>query len=360
MSLFSLNTIYDEAGHFLNSLMIDLQQSEVDLKHWDIDHLCYRVETQAQYFEAQNLFKEMGQLLIESPVNGRMISTYKLHKPIRHSGRTIDIIELPAPKAGKITITGFEHIEVVVDETLTSLSEKYYRIPQDKGGLRKDFNAELELIFSSGALKFHYQSLESVVRIEKNQKISNFLNETQILNQLQEYHPLLAGTFPLDLNVEKSDLDILCDCRDLSTFCKEIEKLYSNHPNFNIQKTNVRGETAAVINWTWQDLPIEVFAQSTQSCRQWGFKHFQIEDRILKLAGFDGFQSIQKLRNLGLKTEPAFWVYLTNNKQIDFASNEIEKFDFVDMETVFQELYEASFLSENEILSKYKNIFINT
>lgn len=348
MSLFNSNTIFDEARRFLDALFKDLEKSRVNLKHWDIDHLCYRVQTLEEYAEASKLFLAIGQLLIESEVNGRMISTYKLFKPINYSGRTIDVIELPAPKLGKQTITGFEHIEVVVDEPLWSLSEQYHHLKQDKGGFHKRFNAELEIIFPSGALKFHHQSLESVVRIEKNLNVSAFLQESQILDQLQEYHPLIAGSYPLDLSVDNSDLDIICDCRDQNSFFLELKKLYSDRPHFNIQKNGIRGENSVYCSWRTKNLTIEIFAQSTQSCRQWGFKHFQIEDRVLKLAGPAAYKKIMQLRSQGYKTEPAFWSYL-NNQPIDEETFPLER--------IYEELYQDSFLSEIELITKYKNIF---
>nr|WP_235929874.1 DUF4269 domain-containing protein [Chengkuizengella marina] len=44
-------------------------------------------------------------------------------------------------------------------------------------------------------------------------KIIEYLN---IMKDLELFNPLLAGTIPIDMDVENSDLDILCDRTNIS------------------------------------------------------------------------------------------------------------------------------------------------
>ena len=53
-------------------------------------------------------------LLIESMINGRPISTYKFLKPVEYDGGSIGLLELPYPSATSKYKSGLQHIEVVL------------------------------------------------------------------------------------------------------------------------------------------------------------------------------------------------------------------------------------------------------
>lgn len=158
-----------QAIQFLDQIFERLDKNKIQLEaHWSIDHLCYRVSSQEDYQKYQAIFSQFAELLIESPVNDRMISTYKLFQPIQYKHWLIDVVELPSPKKNKITKDGFEHIEIVVDKTFDHIKEKYKYCQFDESGLSKSFNQELEIPLGDIAIKFHHLSLESVIQIEKN------------------------------------------------------------------------------------------------------------------------------------------------------------------------------------------------
>lgn len=160
-------TIHFQAFQFLDSLFSKIQAHQIELQpHWTIDHLCFRVETIREYEEYKNLFLKIAKCLVESEVNGRMIATYKLYKPIKFRGYEIDVVEVPAPKKGKIVKTGFEHVEVVCDVPFDQIVKKYPKLRFDTSGLSKNYNQELEVNLDGQSLKFHHQSLEEVIREE--------------------------------------------------------------------------------------------------------------------------------------------------------------------------------------------------
>lgn len=156
-----------QAQAFLILLFKDMAEHKIDIpEHWKIDHLCYRVASQSQYEKLKNEFANLGRLLVESEVNGRPIATYKLHQPILHLGSVIDVVELPAPKPGKVTEEGFEHIEIVCDVPFTELEKRYGHLKLDRGGMKKEINPELEICLGPRNLKFHHRSLEEVIAME--------------------------------------------------------------------------------------------------------------------------------------------------------------------------------------------------
>ncbi len=188
-----LRMILKQANEFLSHLAADLNFNKIVLlPDWDIDHLCYRAPSDERYEVLKNIFSSFSELLIESPVNGRLISTFKLDVPIAFQDWLIDLIELPAPKAGKVTPEGFEHIEVVCDVPLTELQSQYSHLNLDLGGLRKPFNQELEIVLGQRNIKFHHMSLESVIRFEATGRVNEAVALTRISVLDDSYQVFLA------------------------------------------------------------------------------------------------------------------------------------------------------------------------
>jgi len=168
-SILNSQAFNSQAQDFLDRLFIEIDQASIKIHpHWQIDHLCFRVNSEENYQQYKTHFLQFSDLLIESPVNGRLISTFKLHMPIVYKNWTIAVVELPAPKKGKTTIEGFEHIEIVIDVPFSAIESLYPNLVYDKSGLQKKLNQELEIRFGAIALKFHHMSLESVIERERS------------------------------------------------------------------------------------------------------------------------------------------------------------------------------------------------
>lgn len=166
------DTFRSLASDFLEALFARLQEVGVEIPwDWEIDHLCYRVDSVSRYEELKNQFARFGELLIESEVNGRMIATYKLTEPIAFRGWKVGLVELPSPKPSKKVPEGFEHIEVVAPVPLAELEKRYAHLELDRSGLSKKLNPELEIVLGARNVKFHPLSLEEVIRIEKSQRL---------------------------------------------------------------------------------------------------------------------------------------------------------------------------------------------
>ena len=159
--------IQAQAGAFLNKIFANINEVGIDLQNWPIDHLCYRTSSLQNYELIKAEFQSIGTLLVESEINGRQIATYKLHQPIEYHQRRIDVVEVPAPKEGKATVEGFEHIEAVIDISFDHLMKIYDHLTFNTKALAKSINQDIELEFKDCAIKFHHQSLEEVIKLEK-------------------------------------------------------------------------------------------------------------------------------------------------------------------------------------------------
>ena len=73
-----LKDIITDPVEFLEKLFYMLEDIGLDVEKYPLDHICYRVETMDEYREKKIALESFGTLLIESMVNGRLISTFKL------------------------------------------------------------------------------------------------------------------------------------------------------------------------------------------------------------------------------------------------------------------------------------------
>ncbi|TDE17629.1 DUF4269 domain-containing protein [Dyadobacter psychrotolerans] len=132
----------------------------------------------------------------------------------------------------------------------------------------------------------------------------NILTETGIMDLLAEFDPLLVGTIPIDIDIETSDLDIVCFYKDKSYYIKKVKTLFSGHRDFTLrEKQNFTSVVAA-----FQAVPfeIELFGQDVPTKQQNAYRHMLVEHQLLLKYGDDFRCKIKDLKRKGYKTEPAF------------------------------------------------------
>ena len=132
------------------------------------------------------------------------------------------------------------------------------------------------------------------------------LKKIQIIETLKDFDPILVGTVPIDIYLPESDLDIICEVYDFDRFEEIVTDKFGNNDNFKCYRRTINGLPRFVSNFTCDGWLIEIFAQVIPTIQQNGFKHMSVEDRILNILGDSGRLLIKKLKNIGLKTEPAF------------------------------------------------------
>ncbi len=152
---------------FLEELFSRINDIELDVTPYFLDHICYRVESVSDYKLKKEQLMLHGELLIESMINGRLISTFKLHTPIEFDKRKIELLELPAPKAGHAYKAGLEHAEFVTTTPLQKIVAKYPQYAFEVFGIHKKINADITLKLGNFCIRFHNQSLEDVIKFEK-------------------------------------------------------------------------------------------------------------------------------------------------------------------------------------------------
>ncbi|KGP73411.1 DUF4269 domain-containing protein [Pontibacillus yanchengensis] len=140
---------------------------------------------------------------------------------------------------------------------------------------------------------------------EKQKKAYAAICKLGILSDLSAFNPIICGTIPLGIDVEDSDLDIVCEVEDFELFKQKVAHLYKNETGYRAKRITVKGIDTIKVNFFWEGFEFELFGQSVPSSLQPAFQHMVIEHYIMEKAPHIRAQVID-LKNKGYKTEPAF------------------------------------------------------
>ena len=149
---------------FLDHIFQYLQAQKVEVTHYELDHICYRVETVERYQILKEALTNLGTLLAESQIGGRAIASIRLDAPIVYKNRTITVIELPSPKKGSFYKEGFEHVEFVITLPFAEFMASHAHLNFATKDLKKSVNQGVTLKEADFSVKFHHHSLEYVIR----------------------------------------------------------------------------------------------------------------------------------------------------------------------------------------------------
>ncbi|MGG5208333.1 DUF4269 domain-containing protein [Chryseobacterium sp. MIQD13] len=145
---------------------------------------------------------------------------------------------------------------------------------------------------------------------ERQKRAYEVLKKYKVFEKLKPYSPVLAGTIPIEIDIESSDLDIICevDLKFEEDFLDDImfSRLIPADADVKVENITVNGEKSIVLNFVLEEFPIEIFGQNKPVLAQNAYRHMMAEYRILKNKGEDFKQKIIELKKQGIKTEPAF------------------------------------------------------
>jgi len=141
---------------------------------------------------------------------------------------------------------------------------------------------------------------------QKQARAFKVLTENNILSRIAEFDPILVGTVPIAIDIESSDLDIICKWEDKQDFRGKLELNFGNEEQFTIRETIIGNTETVIANFRTDAFDIELFGQNVPVENQNGYRHMLIEYEILKTKGENFRLEIIRLKQSGYKTEPAF------------------------------------------------------
>jgi len=127
---------------------------------------------------------------------------------------------------------------------------------------------------------------------------------------LAEFYPVLVGTIPINIDIETSDLDIICYWIDKMVFTEKIQSNFNNEDKFIIRDTFINNQETVIASFETAGFKIEIFGQNIPVREQNGYRHMITEYEILQSKGENFRREIIKLKQQGYKTEPAFGLLL--------------------------------------------------
>ncbi|MEL6560820.1 MAG: DUF4269 domain-containing protein [Bacteroidota bacterium] len=138
------------------------------------------------------------------------------------------------------------------------------------------------------------------------QKAFQVLKSSEIMELLAEFDPIVVGTIPLDIAIEGSDLDIICQWKDSDDFKNALRYNFASYPMFRVFEKEISSISSIIAQFQIDDLKIEIFGQDLPTMQQYGYRHMLIEYQILKARGATFKSQVIALKQSGSKTEPAF------------------------------------------------------
>ncbi|MDQ0207706.1 DUF4269 domain-containing protein [Alkalicoccobacillus murimartini] len=141
----------------------------------------------------------------------------------------------------------------------------------------------------------------------KQRDVYDAIETLEVMKTWSAYSPTLCGTVPIGIDVDTSDLDIVMyiDEDHFTEVEAEMTRLYGQYEEFRVKRYEVRGIPTIKANFVYRQYEFELFGQPRCVTKQNAYLHMLIEATLLKQKPLLRRQII-RLKNLGLKTEPAF------------------------------------------------------
>ncbi|PJZ84524.1 DUF4269 domain-containing protein [Leptospira harrisiae] len=140
----------------------------------------------------------------------------------------------------------------------------------------------------------------------KQQDLAKDLDEWKILKSLHGFKPTLAGTIPLDIDTDFSDVDILVKFNNPAHLQKICYAKFRNMPNYSFSEKNIALCVTLICRFETKKFSYEIFGQSVEPTDQYAWIHMMVENRFLSFADPTFREEIRNLKKQGIKTEPAF------------------------------------------------------
>lgn len=154
--------------------------------------------------------------------------------------------------------------------------------------------------------------------MDRQRRAFQDLSNLQIMKILQPYQPVVAGTIPIGIDVEGSDLDIICYVTNFDDFERLVVDHFGSRPQFSIHRGRQRHNEAYILGkFHAVHFEIEIFGQARPVVEQDAYRHMIIEDRLLREHGDDFRRRVIALKQAGVKTEPAFVQILGLSSELD-------------------------------------------
>jgi hypothetical protein len=131
------------------------------------------------------------------------------------------------------------------------------------------------------------------------------LQGSRVIELLEGFDPHVAGTFPLGLAVETSDIDVICHASVVGALAERIWLHFRHCDDFRLHQWT-SSNRSVVARFRSGGFLFEIFGDARPVFEHEAWRHFDVERRLLALDDGRLRQLVSNLRAKGMKTEPAF------------------------------------------------------
>ena len=94
---------------------------------------------------------------------------------------------------------------------------------------------------------------------DKQKQATMVIDELRLWDHLKPYNPILVGTIPIGIDIESSDLDIICHVTDFACFERELKTRYiEDVTNFTCSSRTVNNVDRSVARFRYKGWEFEV------------------------------------------------------------------------------------------------------
>ena len=127
------------------------------------------------------------------------------------------------------------------------------------------------------------------------------IEESEILNKLQSYTPEVVSTIFVCLDTRESDIDVVCTYEEQEAFIGELSAAYSGYELFRV----IPRKDHAIGQFYFNQFIFEVYASKTPVHLQTAYRHYLVMKRLVNIGGNGFIDKVRRLKESGIKTEPA-------------------------------------------------------
>ena len=122
-----------------------------------------------------------------------------------------------------------------------------------------------------------------------------------LLDALADFQPIVVSTILVGLDIDGSDIDVACCYADRDTFAASTDRFVRGFANASCDARSDH----VVARFDFHEFQFEIYGSPIPIDEQFGVRHFRVMQRLVDIGGLPFQDQVRRLKQQGLKTEPA-------------------------------------------------------
>jgi hypothetical protein len=115
-----------------------------------------------------------------------------------------------------------------------------------------------------------------------------------LFHRLAVHNPMWVGLYPIGLEYEGAEIEVLFDPLSLRDFLHEVRRLYGKEAGFHLSWKAIDSVPTVIVRFTSGDFTISLFAQRTPVTQQTAFIQMLVAARMLAIGGDPAREGLRK------------------------------------------------------------------